>query len=64
MEKRYLNPRQVEEIYGLNRRTLANLRWLKKGPSYVKLGRQVLYPVEEIEKWIKENGTIIRTVNE
>jgi len=64
MKRRYLNPKQVEEMFGLNRRTLANLRWLKKGPAYIKLGKQVLYPVQEIEKWIKENGTLIKTINE
>ena len=64
MDKRFLNPRQVEEIYGLNRRTLANLRWLKRGPAYLKLGKQVLYPIDEIERWIKKHGILVKTVNE
>jgi len=64
MEKKFLTPKEVQEVYGLNHRTLANLRWLKRGPAYVKLGKQVLYPIEEVEKWIEKNGTLIKTVNE
>ena len=33
--------------------TLANWRVNRKGPSFVKLGGRVLYPVADVEKWEK-----------
>lgn len=51
-EKRTLTPEQVEEIYNISTKTLANWRTLKIGPPYSKPGRRVLYRVEDIEKFI------------
>lgn len=31
--------------------TLANWRANNKGPTYVKLGGRVLYPVEHVDRW-------------
>ncbi len=54
MEKKLLCPKDVEEIYSISIRTLANWRSLGKGPGYVKLGGKVLYPVYELQKWIRK----------
>ncbi|AEH45363.1 hypothetical protein Thein_1502 [Thermodesulfatator indicus DSM 15286] len=58
---KYLSPRMVERVYGLNRKTLANFRSQRKGPSFLKVGKKVLYPVDELEKWIKKHGILIKT---
>ena len=50
MEKKLLCPKDVEEIYSIGIRTLANWRSLGEGPGYVKLGGKVLYPVYELQK--------------
>lgn len=34
--------------------TLANWRNLRRGPTYIRLGRRVLYPVAAVEAWEKE----------
>ena len=31
--------------------TLRNWRAMKIGPSFVKIGKAVLYPIEELEAW-------------
>jgi len=36
-------------------KTLANWRWLKIGPPYIKAGaRRVLYPLAGVEAWERE----------
>jgi len=52
MDARYLRPKDVQRIFGIPAKTLANLRWLRKGPAYKKLGHAVLYRPDEVEKWI------------
>lgn len=46
---------KAAERYGTNKGTLANLRTAKKGPPYLKVGRKVLYRVDEFEKWLFQN---------
>jgi hypothetical protein len=59
--KRSLTPQQVEEMYGIPVGTLANLRCQKRGAKYFVLGatrgkrRRVLYFVEDLENWIRQN---------
>lgn len=47
-----ISPEQAEQRYDVNKGTLANLRNQKKGPPYLKVGRKVLYRVDEFEKWL------------
>jgi len=53
--RKALTPKDCENIYGLNVGTLANMRFQKIGPRYYKLGKKVLYRVEDIEQWLNEN---------
>lgn len=44
----------IEELasrWGMNTGTLGNWRIQGKGPKYVKIGRKILYPINEIETW-------------
>ena len=61
MEKKLLKPREVEKIYRIDAGTLANWRYQGRGPSYVKYGRKVLYPVIEMDRWAK--GNMVKTVD-
>ncbi|MQB43189.1 DNA-binding protein [Rhizobium sp. ICMP 5592] len=38
--------------------TLRNWRGLKIGPSFLKLGKSVLYPLAELETWERKNMVI------
>lgn len=35
--------------------TLRNWRWLKRGPPFVRLGRRVMYQVNDLIAWEKVN---------
>jgi hypothetical protein len=41
--------------------TLRNWRAMRIGPAYVKIGKAVLYPVEELEAWDRKNLVTCRT---
>ena len=58
---KYLSRRQIEKIYGISSKWLANLAYEKKGPGYIKLGKKVLYPAAEFEEWLERNATRIQT---
>ncbi|WP_415714468.1 helix-turn-helix transcriptional regulator [Roseibium sp.] len=46
---------QVAEQLGLATSTLAKMRLSGAGPSYLKLGRRVVYRPEDIDSWLQEN---------
>lgn len=56
-ETRFLTPEEVTERYrgGVSVGTLRNWRAMKIGPSFVKIGKAVLYPIEELEAWDERN---------
>ncbi len=54
-ERKTLSSAEVEMQYGIAAGSLANLRWSRKGPRFYKVGRRVLYFVEDIESWICRN---------
>jgi len=49
-EKIFLNQNELASRWGMSPRTLEGWRAHGKGPSYVKLGGQVRYKLEEIKK--------------
>lgn len=51
--KKMLTAQQVSQIFSLSVKTLANWRCQGKGPSYYKLSKMVLYPVDGIEEWLR-----------
>lgn len=56
-ETKFLTPDEVTERYrgSVSAGTLRNWRAMKIGPSFVKIGKAVLYPLEELEAWDKGN---------
>jgi hypothetical protein len=54
----YLTPEEVSERYrgAVSVGTLRNWRSMRIGPSYVKVGKGVLYPVGELEAWDQRNA--------
>ncbi|MGD9837801.1 MAG: helix-turn-helix transcriptional regulator [Afipia sp.] len=56
-ETKFLTPEEVTERYreGVSVGTLRNWRAMKIGPSFVKIGKAVLYPIEELEAWDERN---------
>lgn len=53
----YLTPEEVADRYRgeVSPGTLRNWRALRIGPSYVKVGKGVLYPLAALEAWDRAN---------
>lgn len=56
-EKKFLTADQVAERYcgEITVGTLRNWRALRIGPPFMKIGKAVLYPIEELEAWDQQN---------
>jgi hypothetical protein len=56
-ETKYLTPEEVAERYRgeVSTGTLRNWRSMRIGPSFVKVGKGVLYPVGELDAWDRKN---------
>lgn len=55
----YLSPAQVAELIpGLTVKTLAEWRYERRGPRYRKLGRLVVYALDELEEWIEASAKL------
>ena len=61
MEHKYLRPREVEQIYRINAKTLANWRSQGKGPSYLRIGGRIFYQVHKLKRYIR--GCKVKTVD-
>ena len=63
--RKYLREKEVSEIYGINRHTLARQRWGDYGLPYVVQGRKegtkkggiILYDIEDIENSLHKKGS-------
>jgi len=61
-ETKYLTPEEVAERYRgeISTGTLRNWRSMRVGPSFVKVGKGVLYPVGELDAWDRKNVVACR----
>jgi hypothetical protein len=58
-ERKMVTPQMAAEIYGLDVGTLANLRYLKRGPQFYRCGKKkILYRIEELEAWLLRNPVL------
>ena len=51
----YLNEEEEASAFGVVTRTLRSWRQRGEGPPYVKVGRQVFYPIDGGTTWLKTN---------
>jgi hypothetical protein len=49
----HLTTKEVAKRLRLNVVTLANWRVQGKGPMFIKAGRRVLYPIDQLQVWEK-----------
>ncbi|PTD16702.1 helix-turn-helix transcriptional regulator [Sphingomonas fennica] len=56
-DSKFLTPDEVAERYrgGVSVGTLRNWRAMRLGPSFVKIGKAVLYPLDELDAWDERN---------
>lgn len=53
--QRYLTPHEVAKRLRLSERTLERHRLHGTGPSFIKMGRRVVYRLRDIESWAKKH---------
>jgi predicted DNA-binding transcriptional regulator AlpA len=50
-----LSPRKVADKLGVSEGALAQMRYMKTGPDYVRINsRNIMYRPEDVEAWILE----------
>lgn len=49
MHKNLISARMLSERWSLPTTTLNQWRWNGRGPRYVKLGRRVMYRIQDVE---------------
>jgi Helix-turn-helix domain len=56
-DRKYLTADEVSDRYrgAVSVATLRNWRAMRVGPAYVKIGKAVLYPIDELDAWDKRN---------
>lgn len=66
LDSKFLTPEEVSERYrgGISVGTLRNWRSMRLGPSFVKIGKAVLYPVDELDAWDELNKVQCRASKE
>lgn len=54
---KFLTPEEVAERYrgGVSIGTLRNWRAMRIGPTFLKIGKAVLYPIDELDEWDNKN---------
>ncbi|MFD3425272.1 DNA-binding protein [Nocardia fluminea] len=51
----HLTPAELAIRFGMTVPSLAQWRYLRKGPNYVKAGKKVLYPLAAVEEYERRN---------
>jgi hypothetical protein len=61
-DDKFLTPEEVSQRYRgeITVGTLRNWRAMRIGPTFVKIGKAVLYPMAELDAWDKKNTVICR----
>ena len=56
-ERKFLTAEEVSERYRgeITVGTLRNWRAMRIGPAFVKIGKVVLYPVDQLDAWDEKN---------
>jgi hypothetical protein len=62
MTVKYLTAEEVSDRYRgeITVGTLRNWRAMRVGPPFIKIGKAVLYPIEELDAWDKKNLVMCR----
>ena len=61
-ERKYSTAEEVSDRYrgGISVGTLRNWRAMWIGPTFIKIGKAVLYPINELEVWDQRNKVTCR----
>ena len=61
-ESKFLTPEEVAERYrsSVSVGTLRNWRAMRIGPTFLKIGKAILYPASELDAWDEKNRVTCR----
>lgn len=61
-ESKFLTPEEVSDRYrgSVSVGTLRNWRTMRIGPTFLKIGKAILYPLSELDAWDEENRVTCR----
>jgi hypothetical protein len=59
----HLNQLELARRWAVSPRTLERWRWMKQGPSYLKIMGRVVYPLDDIEEFESVSRQKIPTKN-
>jgi predicted site-specific integrase-resolvase len=51
MTIRHLKQREVADRWNISHRTLERWRWVGEGPQFIKIGGRVVYRLEDVEAY-------------
>jgi hypothetical protein len=51
MDKEFLTSKELSSRWRLSDQTLANWRYARKGPPFIRVGGRVLYPVDGVHSY-------------
>lgn len=51
----FLTPAHLAKALGVSVKTLERLRMSGGGPKFIKVSKQVRYPIVELDNWVREN---------
>lgn len=51
-----IDPAAVAGELGVPEKTLAQWRYLGKGPRFIKVGRFIRYRIRDVERWLEEQS--------
>ncbi len=54
MDIKHLNQTELARRWRISPRTLERWRWVKQGPAFLKIGKHVVYRIEDIEAYEAE----------
>ena len=65
IDRKYLTAEEVADRYRgeVSVGTLRNWRSARVGPGFVKIGKAVLYPVDQLDAWDEKNTVTCRASN-
>ncbi|UCE07462.1 MAG: helix-turn-helix domain-containing protein [bacterium] len=55
ISKEMLNDLEAARLLGLRPQTLRNWRHKQRGPSYIKLGRRVVYKLSDLSEYLTKH---------
>jgi hypothetical protein len=64
IQKKAVGAKDVASMYGVAEGTLANMRCRGEGPKYYRMGRKILYRLEDAEQFFFSNPVMTRDAHD